>query len=159
MAIVVVTPGSSGAVINAPLGQGNQSGVNAFGGLEVYKITGISSDIKQATFVTPLTAYNGDVMIEQVIMKTDGTGLAGGTNFQVTTDNAQGLVGILSETVANLGANKTVDMFTASVVKQRTVIEQGKKIRISSTNADCTGAGAWTLYIVARPLTAAATLA
>lgn len=159
MAIAVVTPGSGGVVVNAPLGSGAESGVNASGGVGIVKVTGLSSDILTASAKNLVTAYNGDIEILQMIVKTDATGLAGGTNFQLLTDNALGQANILVETVANLGANKTVDLNTASVTKQRTVIEQGKHIQVQNTVGNGTGAGVWTVYIEYRPLVPSATLA
>jgi hypothetical protein len=86
----------------------------------------------------------------QVILKTDSTGLAGGTNFVLSSNNAKGLANILVETVANLGANKTVDMFTASVTKIRTVLESGKQLQISNTVGAGTGAGTIDIYVTFR---------
>lgn len=158
MAIATQTPGSGGLPINAPLGSGFESGVGAAGGVSVVKITGLSSDITVAA-KNLLTAYNGDIEIINAIVETDATGLAGGTNFQLGTDDPVGLAVFLAETVANLGANKTVDLFSASVTKQRTIIHQGKHLQVSSTVAACTGAGGWQLYVEYRPLVSAGQLA
>src|SRR5712671_658273 len=110
MAITKPVPGS----INAPLGNQQESGVNANAGENVLKIAGLSSDIGTVA-VSIATVTGGDVEIEQMILETDVTGLAGGTNVQILTDDAIGQANMLVETVANLGANKTVDMFSASV--------------------------------------------
>lgn len=101
----------------------------------------------------------GELAIENVIVKTDSTGLAGGTNFQIKSNNAKGLANILAEAVANLNANKTVDLFTASVTKQRTVLESGAKLQVQNTVGDGTGAGTADIYIQFRRLTAGATIA
>src|SRR6267142_2556963 len=53
------------------------------------------------------SAATGRLRIVQIIVKTDATGLAGGTNFTILSNNAKGLVNILVETVANLSANIT----------------------------------------------------
>ena len=102
---------------------------------------------------------SGELAIEDVVVKTDATGLAGGTNFELKSNNAKGLANIFVETVANLGANKTVDLTGASVAKIRSVIETGKKLQVQSTVADCTGAGTIDIYVKLRRLTAAATIA
>jgi len=147
MAITKPVPGS----INAPLGNQQESGVNANAGENVLKIAGLSSDIGTVA-VSIATVTGGDVEIEQMILETDVTGLAGGTNVQILTDDAIGQANMLVETVANLGANKTVDMFSASVTKQRKIIRQGKHLQINSTVAACTGAGVWNLYVHYRPI-------
>jgi hypothetical protein len=146
MAITKPVPGS----INAPLGSQQESGVNAFGGENILKISGLSSDIVLAA-TNIGTVTGGDIEIEQMLLDTDGTGLAGGTNVQILTDDTNGQANIMVETVANLGANKSIDLFTASVTKQRRVIRQGKHLQINSTVAACTGTGVWTLYVHYRP--------
>jgi hypothetical protein len=89
----------------------------------------------------------GEFLIDNVILKTDSTGLAGATNFRILSNNSKGLVAICEEAVANLGANKTVDIFTASVVKQRTVLESGKKLQFLGTASAGTGAGTIDVYV------------
>jgi len=158
MAIAVSTPGSGGVPYNAPLGAGYESGVNAAGGVSVVKVTGLSSDVI-TTATNLLTAYNGDIEILNIILETGSTGFATSTNIQVLTDNAYGGANILVETRANLSANVTVDLNTASVTKQRTVIEQNKHLQINCTGSNSTGAGTWRLYVEYRPLVPGASLA
>jgi hypothetical protein len=149
VAITKPIPGSSP---NIPMSSDLQSGVNANGGVGVVQAKGLSSDILAASDATVFTAKGGDIEILNAIFKTDSTGLAGGTNLEINTDNVRGRPEILSETVANLGANKTVDLFSASLVKQRTVIEEGKSIKIGCSGSNCTGTGVWELDIEYRPL-------
>jgi hypothetical protein len=135
---------------NRPLGITNE--VYNQGGWNWLKMTGLSSDIPISTSPTALAfASGGDIYIDNVIMEVGATGLAGGTNFEVIASEVVGLAVFFAETVANLGANTTVDMFTASVAKQRTVIQQGTHISIGSTAAKCTGSAVWTLTVVYRP--------
>ena len=101
----------------------------------------------------------GDLEIEQIIVASAATGLAGGTNFELKSNNAKGLANILVETVANLGANKTVNLDTASITKARTILESGKKLQVQSTVADCTGAGTIDIHIKFRRMAATATIA
>lgn len=138
---------------------------------KVYDITGIgstfwvkktvtSSDIKTATAVDITgVSSGGELQVEDVIVKTDSTGLAGGTNFQILSDNAKGLANIFVETVANLGASKTMDLSGASVTGIKTVIETGKKLQVQNTDADGTGTGTIDIYVKLRRLAAAATIA
>jgi hypothetical protein len=146
MAITKPVPGT----INAPLGSQQESGVNAFGGLNILKIQGVSSDVVLAD-VNLATVTGGDVMIENCILETDVTGFAGGTNVQIGSDDPIGLENFFIETVANLGANKTVDFSSASVAKQKAVIRNGFHLTIDCTVAPCTGAGVWILYVLYRP--------
>lgn len=89
----------------------------------------------------------GEFLIRNVIIKSDGTGLAGGTNIQVVQNSTFGNPIIFQETVANLGANKTIDLSSASVTKQLSTLDSGNKISIKSTVGNCTGAGVIELYI------------
>lgn len=114
----------------------------------IKKVAITSSAIKTATSIDLTSVASGEFLIRDIILKTDSTGLAGGTNLQIKTTNSAGLVNVLVEAVSNLGANKTVNMDTASVTKQKTVLESGSKIQLNCTAADCTGAGIIYVYIV-----------
>jgi len=95
----------------------------------------------------------GRLYVKQIIVKTDATGLAGGTNFTILSNNAKGLVNIFVEAVSNLGANITkvlvgataADTTTsdavATVTAVPTVLEAGKKLQYLNTAAVGTGAG------------------
>lgn len=123
----------------------------------VLKKTVTSSDLDTSGDALTTTAY-GEFLVKNIILKTDSTGLAGGTNLVIFTDNANGLANILVETVANLGANKTIDITTASVTKQPTVLEQGKKLKIKTTSAVGTGAGTMDVYMELEKLSANASI-
>jgi hypothetical protein len=153
MAITKPLPGS----INAPLGALQESGVNAYGGVNILKISGLSSDIG-TTATNVATVTGGDVEIDNIIFETDATGLAGGTDLEFLTDDTIGLAVFWSEAVSGLGANATIDINTASVTKQRTVIHNGKHLQIASTVAACTGAGVWNAYVIYRPCVQTAVL-
>jgi hypothetical protein len=160
--IVTVTPGSSGNPVNQPLGVGNETGVNAYGGVGIVKKTGLSSDIPVSTApVSILTAFNSDIEIEDIILETDATGLAGGTTFEVRKSDALGLKVEVSMAVSSLGANVTKSFFgsTPWTVWNRFVLPQGATLQIDATVAACTGAGAWSMWVVYRPMTAAGSLA
>lgn len=102
----------------------------------------------------------GQVMILGVVLRTDATGLAGGTNFQLTTTGVKGLgtaTPFAAETVANLGANKTRTTFSQtddatndlflSVSCIGEVLEAGKVIQFACTGSNCTGAGTIDVFI------------
>jgi hypothetical protein len=123
------------------------------------KKTVTSSTITTASAVDITgVSSGGELAILNIVCKTDSTGLAGGTNFQVKSNNTKGLANILAEAVANLGANKTVDLSSASVTKQPTVLESGAKLQVQNTVGDGTGAGTIDIYIHFQRLTAGATI-
>jgi hypothetical protein len=101
----------------------------------------------------------GDLEIEEIILRTDATGLATGTNVEIESNNALGLADILVEAVANLGANKTITMDNASVTKIKTILTSTKKLTIKSTVANCDGAGNLHVSVKFRRLAAGATVA
>ena len=129
------------------------------GGQEFWrKITVLSSDLKSATQLAISQAATGDLAITQIIVKTDATGLAGGTNFVISSTNAKGTVNIAVETVANLGANVTKsfgnppagDTTTSdggfTVTSLVTVLEAGKNLQVQTTSSNGTGAGTVDIY-------------
>ena len=124
------------------------------------KKTVTSSDILLASAldITGVSS-GGELQVEDVIVKTDSTGLAGGTNFELKSNNANGLANIFVETVANLDGNKTVDLASASVTGIKTVLEEGKKLQVQSTGADDTGSGTIDIYVKFRRLAQDATIA
>lgn len=150
MAVTVVQGGS----INAPLGDISQQGVglNAAAGHSVIEVNGLSSDIPISSAPANILLCYEDILIQNITMLTDATGLATGTNFQVLTDDASGIALIFSTAVNGLGASKTIDGYTASVSYQRTVVHKNKHLQISSTGAACTGSGKWYLYIEYLPM-------
>src|SRR3990167_9258353 len=133
---------------------------NVLGETFIVKKTLTSSAIVTAGVDVTGTASGGDVMIEDIIFETNATGLAAGTNFTVEKDGGSGVLTFFSETVANLGANKTEVMSTGSVVSSSgTVLESGQKLVAKCTAADCTGAGTITLYLRCRRVADSATVA
>ena len=142
------------------LSYGSGSVLGAIGTTFWIKKTVTSSNI---TFASPvdITAVSsgGELAIEQVILKTNSVGLATGTNFQLLSNNANGLANILVETIGNLGGNKTITLDNASVTKIKTVLETGKKLQVQNTVADGTGAGTVDIYVQFRRLSAGATIA
>ncbi len=107
-----------------------------------------SSSITTSPQDLTTVATGGDMVIENIILETDGTGLAGGTNFQILKNGGEGLAIFMSETVGNLGANKTVDSFSASIAKQRSTIKVGQKLQFDNTVGAGTGGGTIKVTIV-----------
>lgn len=134
---------------------GNNASLDA-GSTFVISKTVTSSTITQAGVDLTAASIGGALEVVDVKVQTGATGLAAGTNFQVTSNNASGLAVMFAETVANLGANKTMNLANASVTKTGGVLESGKKFVLKSTVADCTGAGTIDVYITLRRLTGGA---
>jgi hypothetical protein len=143
--------------IQNTLGGGVGGDVSApMGSYVVLQKTLTSSSITTAAQDLSLPAVGGDLYVENITVETDSTGLAGGTNFSITKNGGFGIATFLTETVANLGANKSVDCFTASVTKQRTVITSGQKFQYLCTGSNCTGAGQVKITVVLVRCTAGA---
>lgn len=146
-----ITALASDAMVYSP------GSANGIGSVVLLKKTIVSSTITTAAQDLSTTSL-GEFLVENVILKTNATGLAGATNFRVLSNNAVGALPILEEAVANLGASATVDIYTASVVKQRTVLESGKKLQYLGTASAGTGAGTITVYVQLIRKTAGATI-
>ena len=142
----------------------------AIGSIDFIKKTITSSAI--TTSAQDLSSVaTGEIEIVQVIVKTDATGLAGGTNFSILSNNAKGVVNIFVETVANLGANITKVLATGPVAADTTtsdsaptvtglltVLEAGKKLQYLNTGSVGTGAGTIDVYIMYRRLAQSASI-
>ena len=137
---------------------------------QVYDQTGIGSEfwlkktlvcsaILQAGVDLTGVSAGGELAIEDVVVKTDATGLAAMTNFELETNNAKGLPDFFVTAASGLGASKTIDLANASVTKIRTVLESGAKVVARASAADGTGAGTIDVYVKFRRLAAAATIA
>lgn len=101
------------------------------------KKTVVSSDITTTASNVFKSVGNG-VQVEEVVIITDGTGLAGGTNIILKAD----WITFFETTVASLGADSVVDKDNATESGSKVIIPTGiKNISIESTVADCTGAG------------------
>jgi hypothetical protein len=132
----------------------------AAGSVLLVQKTLVSSAILQAGVDITAASSGGALMLEDIFMATDATGLAAATNFQIESDNANGVTVFFAETIANLGANKTENIASGSVTAiAGTVLETGKKLLARATVADCTGVGTITLTMKFRRVVAGATVA
>lgn len=141
-----VVPGSFSSMVDLG-GTYSVNGDMAAGAGFVWTGTITSSSIT-TTPQTLATPTLGLLYIDNIILRTDATGLAGGTNFVISSNDTSGASTIIAETVANLGANKTIDLNSASVTKQRTVVSNSSVLRYNNTAAVGTGAGVLTVTIV-----------
>ncbi len=133
------------------MGQGD-----VFAVTKTFVSSGITTAMADITGVSSV----GTILIEDIILKTDGsTGLATGTNLQISTNNAKGGALVMVTAVSGLGISKTIDGANASVSKTKVVLETGKKLTIDCTAADCTGAGTVDVTLICRRLASGAALA
>jgi len=100
-------------------------------------------------------AANGAIVIEDIILETDSTGVAGPTNLEFTTNNVKGLTGAAApnvlQAVSGLGANKTVVCKTSSTTKILPfTIEDGKKLFLDGDDGAGTGAGTVRITLLCR---------
>jgi hypothetical protein len=112
----------------------------------------------------PLTgAASGDLLLEEIIMQCDATGLAGPTTIQVVCDNVKGLTGatvpIWDEATANLGANTKINNSDADVNQLPIMLEDTKKLYINGDSGVGTGAGVVEVIMKFRKVTPDATIA
>ncbi len=116
------------------------------------KLTLTSSDILASAATDLTSAANGDLVVEQVILQTDSTGLATGTNFEISVSGeTYGENKPIVETVANLGASVSraviggdtdaTNVRLLSVTGTPFLLEAGDKLQYGCTTLDCTGAG------------------
>jgi len=118
-----------------------------------------SSDVVTGGVDLTAVASGGDIYIDDIIIETNATGLATGTNFTLEKNGGSGVLTFFSETVGNLGGNATEVLSTGSVVPSNgTVLESGQKIIAKCTVGSCDGVGTITLYIKARRVAAGANL-
>jgi len=91
----------------------------------------------------------GGTIIEDIIVRTDSTGLAGWTNFTLSAD----WIVFFSTAVSWLGASSILDLNSASVTWIKALIESWvKNISVANTVAVWTGAWVITIELVCRRL-------
>lgn len=112
----------------------------------------ITSSAITTSAATIFSTIGDAVMLEAVTLATDSTGLAGGTNFVLSTDSAYGnAAALFTETVANLGANKTIN--TGSVASNvPAYLPAGTNIKVNNTVGAGTGAGVIKVILRLRKL-------
>ena len=109
-------------------------------------------DITSSTITTSdqnafLVLGNG-IIVEDTLVTTDATGLAGSTNFVLKAGSKT----FYSTAVSGLGANVAVDLDRASVTKSRIAVPGGAFITFAGTVGAGTGAGVATVHIRYRKL-------
>lgn len=110
------------------------------------------------------TATDGAVLIEEIIWQRGADNFAGPTNYEISTDNDNGLTGAAAPNgvalLAKFNANKTGVLSIDGSTKQIPfVLESGKKLYIHGDDAATSNGGATDFYIKYRRLAAGAYLA
>ena len=158
-AVALSSTASENEFVLTPV-EDNISTLETIGTKFIVKKTLTSSAIVTGGVAVTGASSGGELQLEQIILKTDGTGLAAATNVNFTTDNAKGVSLLAAEAVANLGANDTVIATAASVTPLvPTVLESGTTITAVATGTNATGAGTIDIYLVLTRLAASATVA
>jgi len=108
-------------------------------------------------------AAGADLVLHDILIDTDATGLAAPTNIEFSTDNVSGATGagapIFLEAIAALGANASESKKDATSHLLPYRLESGKKIFIHGDDAAGTGAGVATVTLVWQRTTAGGTIA
>jgi hypothetical protein len=150
--------GSNGTTLS----YGSGSALGAIGTVVVCN-TGsalVSSEIKASSEKDLTDIVTGTVLVEDIILETDLTGIAAGANIEIKTTSGFGPATVCSEAVANLGANVRVSMKAASVIPLVPFTMAGTdKLTIGCSGIDCTGAGVLRITIIARRQTDGALIA
>lgn len=117
----------------------------------------VTSSALTTSFVNKLLVIGAGIVVEDVIVETDATGLAGATLFQVKKSGATGNPIIFSQAVANLGANATYDLSTATI-KNRSTVLGGTYIGVLGTASSGTGAGVVSVTVKFRRMNSVSTI-
>jgi len=108
-------------------------------------------------------ASSGTLLLTDIIIETDGTGLAAPTNIEFSTDNAKGVTGAggpcFVEAIGSFGANASVSKKDATSHTLPMTLEAGKKVFIHGDDAAGTGAGVANVTLLFTRLSSGATVA
>lgn len=99
--------------------------------------------------VNVFESLGNGLYIEEVVVRTDATGLAGPTNFTLKADG----VSFFTTAVSGLWANAVISTKTASVLGTPVTIPAGTKyVTVTGTVASGTGAGVATVTLRCRKI-------
>jgi hypothetical protein len=129
----------------------------------LFKLGIVSSTITIAGVDLTVVSIGGPILIKGGVVSSDGTGLAGMTNFTMVTNNADGLLTFYSQAITALGPNATVGFgvtggTTPATVGIPVVLETGKKITLKATALGGSGGGKIDVYLLCQRLVAGADL-
>ena len=114
----------------------------------------VAAGITQTAADITLASTGGDLLIEDIILKTDQTtGIAACATLKIISNNAKGTVAVMLADVDKLGAGTSLALrqrmeLNAGDVKKvgyvtnaPYVLESGKKLQIACNGSNCTGTG------------------
>lgn len=131
---------------------------NQYDGVITSKVI-TSSDLTTSTPIAITEYATGDLYIDNVIVSTDSTGLATGTALEIKVESpTYGLATFFSTAISGLGANKTIDLNTASVAKQHVVLRNGERLVANCTTLACTGSGKAKIDVIFKKATQGANI-
>lgn len=131
---------------------------NQYDGIVVEKDV-VSSSLATSTTVALTDYATGDLYVDNVLVSTDSTGLAAGTNLEIKVESpTYGLATFFSTAISGLGANKTIDLNTASVAKQHVILRNGERLVANCTTAVCTGDGVAKISVLFKKVTQGAAI-
>lgn len=164
-AIVIGGAGESNALITQAVA-GTLAGSDLGAGSQFAIVSDVlSSGIDNNTQTSPMTTAvaDGDLLLEEVIVETDGVGWAGPANIEFSTNNVYGLTGAAApfglEAIATFGANLTITSADWATNAVPCTIEQNATIYIHGDTAAGGGAGHANVTMIFRRLTEGATIA
>jgi hypothetical protein len=146
------------AVINTTVAPSATSLSGAIGTEFGIKKTLTSSAITTSAQNLTTASTGGELLIKDIIIQTDSTGLAGGTLMQITSTNAKGNLTVFTYAVATLGGNATGN-FEISGIGTPFVLESGANLQYNMTGINGTGAGTADVRVICERLAAGATMA
>jgi len=114
----------------------------------------ITSSTLTTSAVNIAQLVGNGVIVEDIVVRTDATGLAWGTNFTLAAD----WITFFSTAISGLWASAVMDLANASVTGIKALIWAGSKyISVANTVAAWTGAWTITLQITCRKLDSTST--
>ena len=122
-----------------------------------------SSTIPTGAQSNAIATCTGGVVVEEILLDTDGIGLTGPTTVEFTADNVYGayldeFVSVIDEAVINLGANVSLIPSDFDTNKLPVVLEDRKALYIQGDDGSPTGTGFVKITIKYRRLVAGAKL-
>ena len=148
--------GSNGSV----LAYGSGSALGAIGTRFI-----VSGLVKSGNIVTVGVSLfgtggiSGSLFIHEILLESDATGLAIGTNIEIQNPNGFGIVKQLVTTVAKLGANMSIRGSIDGEIGylfRGCMLENSDYLTLNSTNLDCTGVGLVRISLLCERITAGA---
>jgi len=105
------------------------------------------------------SSVSGSIFVREILIESDATGLAAGTNVEIQSNSGYGLLKQLVTTVAKLGSNMSIRGTIDGEVGylfHGCVLDNGNNLTINSTGINCTGNGLVRVTLKCERITAGA---